>query len=58
MESQYMIMGQAAGVAAKLAVQKRLVVQDVPIRTMQLMLHQTGAVLHLSEASHLATSNH
>jgi hypothetical protein len=48
MESQYMIMGQAAGVAASLAVRKGVAVQDVPITALQAALHSQKAVLSLS----------
>jgi hypothetical protein len=49
MEPQYMIIGQAAGVAAALAVRGHSAVQDVPITDLQEKLHEHGAVLHLSE---------
>jgi hypothetical protein len=49
MEPQYMIIGQAAGVAASLAVQARKPVQDISISTLQQRLRQHNAVLHLSE---------
>jgi FAD dependent oxidoreductase len=49
MEAQYMIIGQAAGVAASLAVQSRKPVQDISIPTLQQKLRQHNAVLHLSE---------
>jgi hypothetical protein len=49
MEPQYMIIGQAAGVAASLAVQTRKPVQDISISTLQQRLRQHNAVLHLSE---------
>ncbi len=49
MEPQYMIIGQAAGVAAWLAVKRHAAVQDVPIAALQEKLHEHGAVLHLSE---------
>jgi FAD dependent oxidoreductase len=44
-----MIIGQAAGVAASLAVQSRKPVQDISISTLQQKLRQHNAVLHLSE---------
>ena len=49
MEPQYMIIGQAAGAAAALAVRGHSGVQDVSIATLQKKLHAHGAVLHLSE---------
>ena len=49
MEPQYMMIGQAAGVAAALAVRGHLAVQDVSIGELQKRIHSRGAVLHLSE---------
>jgi FAD dependent oxidoreductase len=49
MEPQYMIIGQAAGAAASLAIQSRKPVQDIAITTLQQKLRQHNAVLHLSE---------
>ncbi|MBK3665288.1 FAD-dependent oxidoreductase [Bradyrhizobium diazoefficiens] len=49
MEPQYMILGQAAGVAAALAAQGRVAVQDIPIAQLQRELLKTGAVLELPE---------
>ena len=49
MEPQYMIIGQAAGVAAALSVRGHFAVQDVPIAELQKKLHAHGAILHLSE---------
>ena len=49
MEPQYMIIGQAAGVAASLAIQSGRPVQDISIPTLQQNLRQHNAVLHLSE---------
>jgi hypothetical protein len=49
MEPQYMIIGQAAGVAASLAIQSGKAVQDISIRDLQRKLREHGAVLHLSE---------
>jgi hypothetical protein len=46
MEPQYMIIGQAAGVAASLAVRGRSAVQDVSVPELQQELHAHGAVLH------------
>jgi hypothetical protein len=49
MEPQYMIIGQAAGAAAAVAVRDRCAVQDVSIPELQKRLHEHGAVLHLGE---------
>ena len=50
MEPQYMIIGQAAGVVASLAIQKGVAVQDVPVPALQKKLHERKAVLSLSDA--------
>jgi hypothetical protein len=47
MEPQYMIIGQAAGVAAMLAIRKHVAVQDVDIASLQRILLAEHAVLHL-----------
>jgi len=47
LEPQYMIMGQAAGVAASLAVRENVAVQDVDIKELQNRLVRGGAILHL-----------
>jgi FAD dependent oxidoreductase len=49
MEPQYMIIGQAAGVAASLAIQTLKPVQEISIATLQQKLRQHNAVLHLNE---------
>jgi len=49
MEPQFMILGEAAGVAAALAVQSGVPVQDIPIARLQRELLKTGAVLELPE---------
>jgi len=49
MEPQYMIIGQAAGVAAALAVRSGSAVQSVPIPELQKKLREHGAVLHMGE---------
>jgi hypothetical protein len=48
MEPQYMIIGQAAGVAASLAIRGHTPVQDVAIPDLQQKLREHGAILHLS----------
>jgi hypothetical protein len=45
MEPQYMIIGQAAGVAAKMAIDKSIDVQDVDVPALQDKLRATQAVL-------------
>ena len=50
MEPQYMIIGQAAGIAASLAVQKQTAVQDISVQALQKKLHAQKAVLHLIDA--------
>jgi hypothetical protein len=49
MEPQYMIIGQAAGVAAKLAVERGVSVQDVDVPALQARLKAQKAVLALSK---------
>jgi hypothetical protein len=49
MEPQYMIIGQAVGVAAALAVQHHSTIQNVSIPELQDRLHRRGAVLHLEQ---------
>jgi FAD dependent oxidoreductase len=56
MEPQYMIIGQAAGVAATLAIRKQVAVQDVSIPDLQRELRKEGAILHLDEESHSESS--
>jgi hypothetical protein len=50
MEPQYMIIGQAAGVVASLAIEKGTAVQDVSVPALQEKLHEKKAVLHLADA--------
>jgi hypothetical protein len=45
MEPQYMILGQAAGVAASIAVRENSAVQDINVRTLQKDLIRGGAIL-------------
>jgi hypothetical protein len=49
MEPQYMIVGQAAGVAAALAVRGHRDVHDVVIPELQQKLREHGAILHLDQ---------
>ena len=46
MEPQYMIVGQAAGLAAKMAIDGKLAVQDVDTRVLAAKLSSQRAVLH------------
>jgi hypothetical protein len=50
MEPQYMIIGQAAGVVASLAIQKGVAVQDISVPILQKKLHERKAVLNLTDA--------
>lgn len=50
MEPQYMIIGQAAGVAASMAVQAGVPVQKIDVGKLQAKLHAQKAVLHLDDA--------
>jgi hypothetical protein len=52
MEPQYMIIGQAAGAAAALAIANHSPVQEIPMQQLQQKLHAGGAVLHLEEQLH------
>jgi FAD dependent oxidoreductase len=56
MEPQYMIIGQAAGVAASLAVKEKKTVQDISIDALQKILLNDHAILHLSEEFHTGAS--
>ncbi len=49
MEPQYMIIGQAAGVAAKLAIERSVSLQEVDVPTLQAKLRKQGAALALSK---------
>lgn len=56
MEPQYMMIGQAAGVAAALAVEGGVPVQQVPIERLQAILRKDGTILHLDQQAQHATS--
>jgi hypothetical protein len=56
MEPQYMILGQAAGTAASLAINSRKPVQDISVSELQSKLREHGAVLHLDEEFHPSTT--
>ena len=59
MEPQYMMIGQAAGVAASLAIKAKAPVQQVPVTTLQGILLKEGAILHLDQqAPHAASRRH
>lgn len=47
LETQYMIMGQAAGVAASLAIDNNVPVQNVDIQQLTKILLNQGAILNL-----------
>jgi FAD-dependent oxidoreductase family protein len=47
MEPQYMIFGHAAGVAAKMAIERQLAVQDIDTRALSAKLLSQRAILHL-----------
>ena len=49
MEPQYMILGQAAGIAAAMAIQRDVPVQEVDTAQLTRMLVQHGAILELNE---------
>ncbi len=49
MEPQFMIIGQAAGVAVALAIDEHVPVQEISIPDLQRKLHEHGAILHASE---------
>ena len=56
MEPQYMIIGQAAGVAASLAARGNVAVQDVSVPALQKELLAHGAILHLAEQAKPSTT--
>ncbi len=50
MEPQYMIIGQAAGVAAKMAIQAGVPVQDIDTARLTRRLREQGAVMEYHSA--------
>lgn len=50
MEPQYMIIGEAAGIAAALAIEDGRAVQEINVTTLQSKLHAHGAVLRREDA--------
>ena len=49
MEPQYMMMGQAAGVTAALAIKGKTAVQDISVGTLQQKLRSQKAILHIEQ---------
>lgn len=49
MEPQYMIIGEAAGVAAALAIHNHVAVQKIDIAALQKELEKHGAILHMEQ---------
>jgi hypothetical protein len=49
MEPQYMLIGQASGVAAALAIAENKPVQDISIADLQAKLKEHGAILHIGD---------
>ena len=56
MEPQYMMIGQAAGVTAALAIQGNVPVQQVSVEKLQNILRKDGTILHLDQQAHRAKS--
>lgn len=56
MEPQYMIMGQAAGVAASIAVRRHLSVSDVPVSELKQKLEEGKAILAQRQVSSARSS--
>jgi hypothetical protein len=49
MEPQYMMLGQAAGVTAAMAIKEKTAVQDVDVATLQTRLRSQKAILHIEQ---------
>jgi FAD dependent oxidoreductase len=56
MEPQYMIIGQAAGVAAALAIREHKPIQDISIESLQKNLREHHAILSLSDEFHASAA--
>src|SRR5207253_8913541 len=54
MEPQYMILGQAAGVAAAMAIRRNIAVQEIDTAQLTRMLVTHGAILEYKENPHAA----
>lgn len=50
MEPQYMIIGQALGIAASMAIEGGTAVQNIDVAALQRKLRDRGAILHLEDA--------
>jgi len=50
MEPVFMILGQSAAVAACMAIEEKLAVQDVPYEKLKLLLQEKGQILTLEDA--------
>ncbi len=50
MEPQYMMLGQAAGIAAKMAVDKKQAIQDIDVSALKARLLNQGAVMEWAKA--------
>ena len=57
MEQQYMVMGEAAGTAAALALESRVTVQDVDVAALQARLQAHAVVVRIRSTPGQATSN-
>jgi hypothetical protein len=49
MEPQYMMLGQAAGVTAAMAVQGKTAVQEIDVKALQKHLREQKAILHIDQ---------
>ena len=49
MEPQYMMLGQAAGVTAAMAIKEKTAVQDVDVAKLQTRLRSQKAILHIEQ---------